>query len=233
MVISYHSPSECGRSSQSSTHRHEWKTDRKFIPTHIYGKEFDLNSLDWRAGFSTAIPCPLSAHRCPDCSKLSPHVGAIIIAVDGACRSTPSVWGPSAIGVFFAKDSPWNIVKRSSKPVAVSQRAELQACLAALQMAITIKAENLEEELSQVVIKAHSEYVCRGMTEWVGKWKKTGWLNAKGLPVANGDLFQDVEKKIIQLNDLGVEVLFWQVPSERNVEAEGLANSAFDGVRKS
>ncbi len=99
-------------------------------------------------------------------------------------------------------------------------------------MAVTIKVEKLEEELTQIVIKAHSEYVCRGMTEWVGKWKKTGWLNAKGIPVANGDLFQDVEKVILRLNEMGVEVLFWQVVRERNVEAEGLASSAFEGVRK-
>jgi len=230
MTISYHSPSECGQSSSSKPH--PFKIDRRFDPTAIYGKEFDLNALDYRTGFSTAVPCPLSAHKCTDCKKLSPHVGALIIAIDGACRSTPSVWGPSSIGVFFAKDSPWNIVKRSSKPAAVSQRAELQACLAALQMAVTIKVEKLEEELTQIVIKAHSEYVCRGMTEWVGKWKKTGWLNAKGIPVANGDLFQDVEKVILRLNEMGVEVLFWQVVRERNVEAEGLASSAFEGVRK-
>lgn len=99
-------------------------------------------------------------------------------------------------------------------------------------MAVTIKVENLEEELTQVVIKSHSEYVCRGMSEWVGKWKKTGWRNAKGLPVGNGDIFQEVEKAIIRANDMGIEVLFWLVPRERNVEAERLANSAFEGVRK-
>lgn len=229
MGIDYHSPAECSQSFKP----HQSKVDRKFDAAVIYGKEFDLNSLDHRTGFSTAVPCPLPQHCCPDCKQLSPHVGAIIIAIDGACRSTPSLWGPSSIGVFFAKDSPWNIVKRFSKPAAVSQRAELQACLAALQMAVTIKVENLEEELTQVVIKSHSEYVCKGMIVWVEKWKKTGWKNAKGLPVGNGDIFQDVESAIIRLNDMGVEVLFWQVPRERNVEAERLANSAFDGVKKS
>lgn len=116
--------------------------------------------------------------------------------------------------------------------MATSQTAELQACMAALEMVIIIKKKTLEQEMSQVIIKAHSEYVFKGMTEWTTKWAKNGWLNAKGLPVANRELFQEVEKKIKDLNEMGVEILFWQVTRSQNQDAEKLANSAFDGARR-
>ena len=116
--------------------------------------------------------------------------------------------------------------------MATSQTAELQACMAALDMAIIIKKDSLEEDLSQIIIKAHSDYVFKGMTEWTAKWAKNGWLNAKGLPVANGELFQHVEEKIKDLNDLGVEVLFWQVSRLQNQDADMLANSGFDKPRR-
>ncbi|KAK0513698.1 hypothetical protein JMJ35_003420 [Cladonia borealis] len=228
MGINYHSPAECGL---PSTPR-RWRTDRKFLPLEIYGKDHDLETIGWPAGYSTAVACPRPEHNCADCGSPSVHVGAIIIAVDGTCRSTPTVWGPSAIGVYFAKDSPWNIMRRRNKPMATSQTAELQACMAALDMAMIIKKESLEEDLSQVIIKAHSDYVFKGMTEWTAKWAKNGWLNAKGMPVANGELFQQVEQKIIDLNDLGVEVLFWQVPRSQNQEADTLANSVFEKPRR-
>ncbi|KAK3173009.1 hypothetical protein OEA41_006337 [Lepraria neglecta] len=228
MGINYHTPGECG---QPSTTR-KWRADRKFIPSEIYGKDYDLDSIGWQAGYSIAVACPRMEHKCADCGSPSVHVGALIVAVDGTCRSTPQVWGPSAIGVYFAKDSPWNIVKRRNKPMATSQTAELQACMAALEMVVIIKKETLEQELSQIIIKAHSDYVFKGMTEWTTKWAKNRWLNAKGLPVANGELFQEIEKKIKDLNEMGVEILFWRVIRSQNQDAEKLANSAFDGARR-
>ena len=228
MGINYHTPSECG---QPSTPR-KWRADRKFSPLEIYGKDQDLEKIGWQAGYSISVACPRAEYKCADCGSPSVHVGALVVAVDGTCRSTPQVWGPSAIGVYFAKDSPWNVVKRRNKPIATSQTAELQACMAALEMAVIIKEKTLEQELSQIIIKAHSDYVCKGMTEWTAKWTRNGWKNAKGLPVANGELFQEVEMKIRDLNEMGVEILFWQVTRSQNQDAENLANSAFDGVRR-
>ena len=67
----------------------------------------------------------------------------------------------------------------------------------------------------------------KGMTEWVFKWRTNGYRNAKGTPVINADLFRRVDQKVMGLNDLGVEVLFWHVPRSRNKEADALANAGF------
>ncbi|MCJ1449862.1 hypothetical protein MMC28_000190 [Mycoblastus sanguinarius] len=231
MGVSYHTPDACG---QSPTSR-QWKVDRKFLPLEIYGPGFDLDSTEWEFGSTTMVPCPREEHRCKNCGTLSSHVGALIVAIDGACRGNGTARAQSAVGVFFGTDSPYNIGALLTKPTPTSQKAELEACLAALDTLLSIKVENTEsdvsfEDLGQVIIKADSEYVVKGMTEWIFKWRKNGYRNAKGLPVTNAILFQQADATIFELNNLGVEVLFWRVLRSRNQEADALANSAFDGI---
>ena len=83
--------------------------------------------------------------------------------------------------------------------------------------------------LDTVIIKADSEYLVKGMTEWVVKWRMNGWKTAKGGEVVNRGLFEDLLAKVEELEDAGVTVLFWHVRREFNGEADRLANLALDG----
>ena len=101
------------------------------------------------------------------------------MAIDGACRGSGTSDARSTIGVYFAAYSRWNISVPSDDSTPTNQRAELVACLAALQEAYTIKRVPgwSEEEFHfyQLIIKADSEYVVKGMTERVFKWRKNGY----------------------------------------------------------
>ena len=80
--------------------------------------------------------------------------------------------------------------------------------------------------LGLVIIKADSEYIVKGMTEWIFRWSKNGFRTSKGTEVVNASLFKEVDKHVRQLNDHGVHVLFWHVPRARNREADALANAS-------
>jgi ribonuclease HI len=84
------------------------------------------------------------------------------------------------------------------------------------------------DRLDAVVIKSDSEYVVRGVTEWLPKWKKNGWKNAKGQSVANYTYFQEI-KRLIELLEEDSSVKFWIVPREQNKMADSLAVSALGG----
>ncbi|CAG9939383.1 unnamed protein product [Clonostachys rosea f. rosea IK726] len=84
-----------------------------------------------------------------------------------------------------------------------------------------------ERPLDTVVIKADSEYLVKGMTEWVFKWETNGYKPANRKPVKNSKLFQELHALIKELNTSNVKVFFWQVPREMNKEADRLANEAF------
>ncbi|KAL9115623.1 MAG: hypothetical protein Q9187_007223 [Circinaria calcarea] len=202
--------------------------DRKFRPAELYGVGFELDSTDYEdlRGERTFVPCDME-DPCEDCGRLQRHTDSLIIAVDGACRGNGTTKALSAIGVYFAKDSSWNSSTPVYDPTPSNQKAELRACLRALATAIAVKVHEMEH-LSQIVIKADSEYVVKGMTEWIFKWETNGYKTSKGVPVTNADLFQDVNQMVTKLNQHGVEVLFWHVPRSQNKEADALANAGFD-----
>ena len=221
MGIKYHS-SGCGAARPR-------KDNRKFRPAELYGVGFELDSTDYedvQTGEWTFVPCN-TADPCEHCGRLQRHFDCLIIAVDGACRGNGTTNALSAVGVYFAKDSKWNISAPVDDPKPTNQKAELRACLEALQRAIVIKLMAMEN-LSQIVIKADSEYVVKGMTEWIFKWEMNGYKTSKGVPVTNADLFQDVNQVVTMFNEFGVEVLFWHVPRSQNKEADALANAGFE-----
>ncbi|MCJ1289241.1 hypothetical protein MMC34_000773 [Xylographa carneopallida] len=115
-----------------------------------------------------------------------------------------------------------------------NQVAELTACLAALEMIIEIKdggwdTDELDHPISLVVIKADSDYVVKGMTEWILTWRSNGYRTYNGRPVKNAKYFRRVDHAVDHLESLGVNVRFWHVPRNRDKEADRLANEAFNG----
>ena len=210
---------------------HTGRADRKFIPNELYGPDFDLDSNEYSGINSpgqdynfTFVPCQDDDVPCCDCGRRSVHTNEIIIAIDGACKANGTPDAQARIGVYFAQYSMYNIsmeLQKALDPRPSNQKAELMACLTALEKLDEVESE---DKLSQVVIKADSEFVVKSMTEWIFKWRKNGYKTSKGSPVTNADLFQSIDLKITGLNDDGIEVLFWYVPKARNQEADDLAN---------
>ena len=86
------------------------------------------------------------------------------------------------------------------------------------------------EDLTRVVIKADSEYLVKGMTTRVFKWKENGFLTSRNTPVVNADLFKAIDQEIETLNKNGVGVQFWHVPRDQNTMADYLASCKLDNI---
>ncbi|UZP36742.1 hypothetical protein NXS19_004558 [Fusarium pseudograminearum] len=208
----------------------EWTENRKFEPYSRYGDDIELDLVqvvgcdkDW-----VYVACE-DDHPCSNCERIAPHLDSIFIAVDGACRGNGTPDARAAIGVFVGETSPFNQSLLLCQAPATNQIAELNAGITALEQAIDILQTKAlgEDPLHTVVIKADSEYLVKGMTEWVFKWEVNGYKNAKRDPVKNSELFKELHRLVKVLNTSDVEVLFWHVPREMNKEADRLANQAF------
>ncbi len=102
------------------------------------------------------------------------------IYTDGACSGNPGPGGWAAL-------LRWNGKEKTlcgGEPLTTNNRMELMAVIAAL--------EALKRPMP-VVITTDSQYVMKGLTEWLPGWKRRGWRNAAGQPVANQDLWQRLE----------------------------------------
>ena len=100
---------------------------------------------------------------------------------DGACRGNP---GPGGWGVLLRFNGH---EKRLSGGEAetTNNRMELMAVIQAL--------ESLNKQCA-VKVTSDSQYVLKGISEWMENWKKRGWKTAAKKPVKNVDLWQRLDK---------------------------------------
>lgn len=99
---------------------------------------------------------------------------------DGACRGNP---GPGGWGALLrCKDREKRL--SGAEPLTTNNRMELIAAIRAL--------ESLKRPC-QVVLTTDSEYLRRGISEWLPVWKRRGWRTADNKPVKNEDLWRQLE----------------------------------------
>lgn len=103
----------------------------------------------------------------------------VTIYTDGACSGNPGPGGWGALLIYGNKERELF----GHEPDTTNNRMEMMAVLKALQ--------NLKEPC-KVKIVTDSQYVLKGMTEWVEGWQKRGWKNAEKKPVKNVDLWKEL-----------------------------------------
>ena len=155
---------------------------------------------------------------------------SIIIATDGACRNNGRADAVAGCGIYWGRNDIHNRSFQLDDGVRpTSQRAELSAAIYALRKFRNIFANGGYKyygRIDEVVIKTDSAYLVKGMTEWIVKWRNNGYLNARGLPVSNEDLIVELDDLCDEIDDLGVQACFWQVPHSSNMDADELAREA-------
>jgi ribonuclease HI len=107
---------------------------------------------------------------------------SLVLAIDGACLGNP---GPGGWAIIIHEKTNGLIVGQSAKAGCHSSstnrpEAELTAAIEALTYALTVGAET-------VTVVTSSQYVQKGMTEWLTKWEQNGWRNSDGKAVKNRD----------------------------------------------
>lgn len=109
----------------------------------------------------------------------------IVIYTDGGCHGNP---GPGA-WAFILLISDGNAVSRAGvEQSTTNNRMELLAVIKALE---EIDPGGTEAE---IVIHTDSQYVQKGITEWISNWEKNGWLTTSKKPVKNKELWQELKR---------------------------------------
>jgi ribonuclease HI len=108
-------------------------------------------------------------------------VSTVEIYTDGACRGNPGPGGGAALLSVEGREKEI----AGAEAMTTNNRMELTAVIRAL--------ESLRRPVSARVF-TDSQYVRRGITEWVTAWKARGWLTADRKPVKNQDLWQRLEE---------------------------------------
>lgn len=138
----------------------------------------------------------------------------IEIYSDGACRGNP---GPGGWGALLRYGDREKRLYGSEK-LTTNNRMELKA---------TIEALRALREPCDVTVWTDSQYVKKGMTEWLSGWKAKGWKTAAREPVKNADLWQELEREALR-HRVDWQWVKGHAGHEGNEEADRLANQAID-----
>jgi ribonuclease HI len=99
------------------------------------------------------------------------------IFCDGACSGNPGAGGFGCILRCGDKEKELS----GAEPLTTNNRMELMGAITAL--------ESLKRPC-EVTLTTDSQYLAKGMTEWISGWVKRDWKNSKKEPVLNRDLWE-------------------------------------------
>lgn len=109
----------------------------------------------------------------------------IEIFTDGACKGNP---GPGGWGVLLRLGEHEKSL-HGGELMTTNNRMELMAAIMGLRAL---------KKTAQVILTTDSEYVMKGIREWMPNWKKRGWKTASKQPVKNADLWQLLDELVNQ-----------------------------------
>ena len=166
-----------------------------------------------------------SRHYCFSTDDHTAYMPSTLIAfIDGACiRPADDDEAFAGYGVYFGPGSVHNqSAHLSPNERHTNQRAELHAALGALST-IRQMRDFMSRELNHVVLVTDSAYVARSMSEYIIQWRRNEYRTYHGDRIRNRELIQELDEELIDFNEEGISVQFWQVPREWNQRADRLA----------
>lgn len=139
------------------------------------------------------------------------------IFCDGACSGNPGVGG-------------WGSILRYGDKVKELSGADGDTTNNRMEMSAAIGALEALTRPCDVVVTTDSQYLVKGMTEWIHGWVKRGWINSKKEPVLNRELWE----RLMALSRMHRITWVWVRGHNGHVENERcdeLARAAIDTYR--
>jgi len=139
------------------------------------------------------------------------------IYCDGACSGNP---GPGGFGCILRSGGKEKELS-GAEPHTTNNRMELTAAITALE---TLKRP------CDVVLTTDSQYLVKGMTEWIPGWIRRGWKNSKKEDVLNRDLWE----RLLELTRIHKVEWAWirgHNGHQENERCDALARAAIIGMQ--
>lgn len=138
----------------------------------------------------------------------------IEIFTDGACRGNP---GPGG----------WGAILRSGKHEKELYGAEEETTNNRMELMAAIEALTAVKRKSDIALTTDSQYVRKGITEWIHNWRKNNWKTAQKKPVKNADLWQQLDE-LASSHNIEWHWVKGHSGHIENERADTLANIAID-----
>jgi len=124
---------------------------------------------------------------------------ALRIYTDGGCKGNPGPGGWAFVIIMQTFQGP-NIIAQEKGGVkdTTNNKMELTAVIEALKKLKTMSVPR------QITVYTDSQYVQKGISEWINTWKRNSWRTSDKKPVKNQDLWVELDSLT---NDF---IIIWQ-----------------------
>lgn len=139
---------------------------------------------------------------------------SVVIYTDGACRGNP---GPGGWGVILRCEKGEKELY-GSEPDTTNNKMELMATINALK-ALKVPCS--------IELWTDSQYVMKGITEWIKGWMKKNWKTASKKPVKNAELWKELLEET-KRHDIDWKWVKGHSGHPDNERVDKLANIAID-----
>jgi ribonuclease HI len=139
------------------------------------------------------------------------------IFTDGACRGNP---GPGG----------WGVLMRYNGKEKVLSGGETQTTNNRMELMAAIRGLNALTRPCEIDLYTDSEYVQKGMTQWISKWRQNSWRTSEGKPIKNLDLWQELDKAVHR-HDVRWHWVRGHSGHPENERADELARFAIDELQ--
>lgn len=134
------------------------------------------------------------------------------IFTDGCCKGNP---GPGGYGIIIRCDGKTRELKGADKSTTNN----------IMEMTAAIEALKQLPEPCEVELTTDSQYVLKGITEWIHSWVRKGWQTASRQPVKNKELWQELHR-LNQFHKVSWKWVRGHNGHPENERADALANEA-------
>jgi ribonuclease HI len=143
---------------------------------------------------------------------------AVEIFSDGACKGNPGVGG-------------WGALLRMGDTEKELFGGEANTTNNRMELRAVIEALTALKRPCNVIVHTDSQYVQKGISEWIHGWKAKGWKTAARQPVKNADLWKQLDK-LASTHRVDWRWVKGHAGHVENERADQLANRGVESVMK-
>lgn len=147
------------------------------------------------------------------------HQPDVEIWTDGACKGNPGVGG-------------WGVLLKRGEHQKTLCGGESNTTNNRMELTAVIEALKALKRPCNVVVHTDSQYVQKGISEWLPSWKARGWKTAAKKPVKNEDLWRLLDELAVK-HDIDWRWVRGHDGDPGNEAADALANEGVLTVVKS
>ena len=136
------------------------------------------------------------------------------IYTDGACRGNP---GPGG----------WGVLLRSGRAERELHGGESHTTNNRMELTAAIEGLATLKRPCRVALYTDSEYLRKGITEWLSGWKRNGWRTSARKPVKNQDLWERLDREVAR-HEVKWHWVKGHSGHPENERADQLANRGID-----